>query len=152
MKLLVIMYNKHIKLKSYQTYVDFLLYFFFILGKPTSAIVTGPDKLKYNERGTFQCTAHPQYINPKPQFSWRVQMGAKTENILGKDDSINEDETNQLATSTLEITPETAIRDYKKNAHNDLVVECLVSHAELGVNFVSYTHMVEVLCKYSMYL
>ena len=76
-------------------------------------------------------------------------MGAKTENILGKDDSVNENETNQLATNTLEITPETAIRGYKKNSHNDLVVECLVSHVELGDNFVSYTHMVEVLCKYS---
>jgi hypothetical protein len=79
-------------------------------------------------------------------------MGAKTENIMGKDDSVDDDETNQFATSTLEITPETAIRDYKKNAHNDLVVECLVSHAELGVNFVSYTHLVEVLCKYSNYI
>ena len=78
-------------------------------------------------------------------------MGAKTENIMGKEDPSNLETTNNLATNTLTITPETAIRNYKKNAHNDLVVECLVSHAELGVNFVSYTHLVEVLCKFSKY-
>ena len=118
-----------------------------IPGKPTSVVVTGPNKLKYNEKGQFQCTAHPQYINPKAQFSWRVQMGAKTENVMGTDEYIDLDATHQYARNILEITPETAIRDYKKSAHNDLVVECLVSHPELGDNFQSYTHMVEVLCK-----
>ena len=75
-------------------------------------------------------------------------MGSKTETVRGKDDVIGPDATYQLSGSTLETTPETAIRDYVKNAHNDLVVECLVSHPELGENFVSYTHMVEVLCKF----
>ena len=70
-------------------------------------------------------------------------MGTTTENLMGSD-SLTED---NLSQSSLYISPETAIRDYKKNAHHDLVVECLISHPELGADFVSYTHMVEVLCK-----
>ena len=119
------------------------------LGKPTHVTVTGPRKLKYNEMGQFHCEAHPGFINPKPHFSWRVQMGQTTENINGGvDDVINPDSPHQLAGNTLYITPETAIRDYRKNSHHDLVVECLVSHNELDHNFPSYTHVVEVLCKY----
>ena len=113
------------------------------LGKPEKVVVHGPTKLKYNEHGEFQCVAHPQYINPKPKISWRIQMGTTTENLMGSD-SLTED---NLSQSSLYISPETAIRDYKKNAHHDLVVECLFSHPELGDDFVSYTHMVEVLCK-----
>ena len=75
-------------------------------------------------------------------------MGDRTENVKGIDDVIDSDATHKLSGNSLYITPETAIRDYKKNEHNDLVVECLVSHPVLGDNFVSYTHVVEVLCKY----
>ena len=121
---------------------------YFILGKPSSAVVKGPVKLKHNEMGKFNCVAHPQYINPKPKFTWRLQMGSKTETVRGEVDLMDPGATHQLSGSTLEITPETAIRGYKKSAHNDLVVECLVSHPELGDDFVSYTHVVEVLCKY----
>ena len=117
------------------------------LGKPEKVVVHGPTKLKYNEHGEFQCVAHPQYINPKPKISWRIQMGTTTENLMGSD-SLTED---NLSQSSLYISPETAIRDYKKNAHHDLVVECLFSHPELGDDFVSYTHMVEVLCKSANY-
>ena len=70
-------------------------------------------------------------------------MGTTTENLMGTDEMTE----NHLSQSTLSISPETAIRDYKKNSHHDLVVECLISHPELGSDFVSYTHMVEVLCK-----
>ena len=74
-------------------------------------------------------------------------MGGNTEYVLGMDDVIDPDQIHQLAGNTLYIRPETAIRDYKKNAHNDLYVECLVSNTELGDDYVSYTHFVEVLCK-----
>jgi hypothetical protein len=30
---------------------------------------------------------------------------------------------------------------------SDLLIECLASHPELGDDFISYSHVVEILCK-----
>lgn len=77
-------------------------------------------------------------------------MGDETENFIGIDHLPDTDNLNQLAGSMIELSPDTIFGGYEGgsiNVHSDLAVECLVSQPELGDDFISYTHLVEVLCK-----
>ena len=102
--------------------------------------------MKHDEKRQFQCTAFPNSINPKPHFSWRIQIGDKTKNMIGVDHFGETDDVNQLAGSIIQLSPDTVFHGYE-GVHSDMAVECLVSHPELGDDLVAYTHLVEVLCK-----
>ena len=121
---------------------------------PRDVRIAGPGKVSSKSSATFACRSGPS--RPASTISWRVFPAANNRLL---ENGGNEADIIPAAQDAEQFRTEEGIEvranltlgpgDFHEDAP-DLVIECRVSHPSLQGDSITYTHLLEVLCKSSL--